>query len=92
MLKSKIYLRESKTKLKGVVYRCCEKSNVIKLKNSNAVLTDEDINYLFTAIVGLIKTNATKTAELKYKKQILYYKNLLNINSIKLKNSSSLKT
>lgn len=55
-------------------------ADILKFKPKTSFLSDADINSLFFGVVNLIKTNAYKKAELKFKREVNYYQDLLNLN------------
>lgn len=88
MLKSKTI--NFKTLIKSRLYHLYPKCKVIKFCNIvEDIITEEDMSYLLTSVINLIKSNVRKTVERKYEKQIQYYKNLLDLNLNKLKKLSS---
>lgn len=79
MLKQKIVVKFAQ--LLKCSYKFNRNAKVIKFKQRDiGILSDEDIGCLFAGIINLIKSNACKKAELKYKKQLVYYQDLLNLN------------
>ena len=63
------------------VFKQNSSAKVIKFKQKNfGVLSDEDLNCLFVSVINLIKNNAYKKAEHKFKNMLEHYKNLLSLN------------
>lgn len=63
------------------VFKFSSESKIIRfVKKQDSFLSDADINALILGVVNLIKNNAIKKLETHYKKQIIYYQDLLNLN------------
>ena len=70
-----------KTKQFRSVFKFSAESKIIRfVKKQDSFLSDADINALILGVVNLIKNNAIKKLETYYKKQIVYYQDLLNLN------------
>lgn len=85
MLKRKIIVINAN--LEKHVFKQNSFAKVLKFKQKNlGVLSDDDISCLLVSVVNLIKNNAYKKAEIKFKTQLEYYQSLLNLNVNRVQN------